>query len=114
MPERPLDLAGAAGLARQSFGEDRGRHHAAVSSLADSTGRLVCTTRGDAQGSGDRVMAAGTGEQERGRDAEVTSEIPKAGWRDVLWRLKDAIREDRITLIAAGSPSMGCWRCSRP
>jgi membrane protein len=29
-------------------------------------------------------------------------EIPRAGWRDVLVRLKDAIREDRITLIAAG------------
>ena len=32
----------------------------------------------------------------------VPSEIPRAGWRDVLVRLKDAIREDRITLIAAG------------
>ena len=49
------------------------------------------------------MMSTGTaGEQQRGRDAEVPSEIPKAGWRDVLLRLKDAIREDRITLIAAG------------
>ena len=48
-------------------------------------------------------MSVGTGhEQERGREAEVPSEIPRAGWRDVLLRLKDAIREDRITLIAAG------------
>jgi len=42
------------------------------------------------------------GEQERGREAEVPSEIPKAGWRDILLRLRDAVREDRITLIAAG------------
>ena len=48
-------------------------------------------------------MSTGTaGEQQRGREAEVPSEIPKAGWRDILLRLKDAIREDRITLIAAG------------
>jgi membrane protein len=48
-------------------------------------------------------MSTGTGdEQERGREAEVPLEIPRAGWRDVLVRLKDAIREDRITLIAAG------------
>jgi membrane protein len=48
-------------------------------------------------------MSTGTaGEQQRGRDAEVPSEIPKAGWRDVLLRLKDAVRKDRITLIAAG------------
>ena len=49
------------------------------------------------------MMSTGTGaEQERGREAEVPAQIPKAGWRDVLLRLKDAIREDRITLIAAG------------
>jgi membrane protein len=48
-------------------------------------------------------MSTGAGaEQERGREAEVPLEIPRAGWRDVLLRLKDAIREDRITLIAAG------------
>ena len=48
-------------------------------------------------------MSTGTGdEQERGREADAPLEISKAGWRDVLVRLKDAIREDRITLIAAG------------
>jgi membrane protein len=41
-------------------------------------------------------------EQERGREAEGPSEIPGSGWRDILLRLKNAIREDRITLIAAG------------
>ena len=48
-------------------------------------------------------MSTGTGdEQERGREADAPLEISRAGWRDVLVRLKDAIREDRITLIAAG------------
>ena len=46
-------------------------------------------------------MRAGD-EQDRGREATVPSEIPRAGWRDILLRLKDAVREDRITLIAAG------------
>jgi membrane protein len=53
------------------------------------------------------VRSTGTGdEQERGREAEVPAQIPRVGWRDVLIRLKDAVREDRITLIAPGSPSM--------
>jgi membrane protein len=48
-------------------------------------------------------MSTGTGdEQARGRDADAPSQIPGTGWRDVLLRLKDAVREDRITLIAAG------------
>src|SRR4029453_4152250 len=48
-------------------------------------------------------MSTGTGnERERGREAEVPLGIPRAGWREVLVRLKDAIRGDRITLIAAG------------
>jgi membrane protein len=48
-------------------------------------------------------MSTGTGdEQKRGREADAPLEMPRAGWRDVLLRLKDAIREDRITLIAAG------------
>jgi membrane protein len=48
-------------------------------------------------------MSRGTAdEQQRGRDADAPSEIPRAGWRDILVRLKDAVREDRITLIAAG------------
>jgi membrane protein len=48
-------------------------------------------------------MSTGTeDQQERGREADAPLEIPRAGWRDILVRLKDAIREDRITLIAAG------------
>jgi membrane protein len=54
-------------------------------------------------GSQDVVMSRGTaGDQGRGREAEAPSEISRAGWRDILLRLKDAVREDRITLIAAG------------
>ncbi len=38
----------------------------------------------------------------RGRDAETPTEIPAKGWKDILWRVKDEIAEDRVGLIAAG------------
>jgi hypothetical protein len=38
----------------------------------------------------------------RGRSAEKPSEIPKAGWKDILWRTKEAIGKDNLSMIAAG------------
>jgi membrane protein len=38
-----------------------------------------------------------------GRRAERPSEIPKAGWRDVLLRVKDDISEKNLSLISAGT-----------
>jgi membrane protein len=37
-----------------------------------------------------------------GRQADSPAEIPYAGWRDVLWRIYEALLRDRILLIAAG------------
>ncbi|ODN71786.1 YihY/virulence factor BrkB family protein [Methylobrevis pamukkalensis] len=39
----------------------------------------------------------------RGRDASRPSQIPAAGWKDILWRVWQQASEDRITLVAAGS-----------
>ena len=39
---------------------------------------------------------------ERGRDAERPSEIPKRGWKDILWRVYGGLGEDRILMNAAG------------
>lgn len=39
----------------------------------------------------------------RGRGAEWPSQIPRKGWRDILWRLFARINEDRVMLIAAGA-----------
>ena len=48
-------------------------------------------------------MSRGTvGRARAGSGGRGSSEIPRAGWRDILLRLKDAVRDDRITLIAAG------------
>jgi membrane protein len=38
----------------------------------------------------------------RGRDANQPSDIPATGWKDVLYRLKREIKQDNISLTAAG------------
>jgi membrane protein len=38
----------------------------------------------------------------RGRNADTPAQIPASGWKDVVFRVKDAISEDRVGLIAAG------------
>lgn len=38
----------------------------------------------------------------RGRFAEGVWQIPKKGWKDVLWRVKAEIANDRLSLVAAG------------
>jgi membrane protein len=38
----------------------------------------------------------------RGREARAPKDIPARGWKDILWRVKDQIKEDRLSIIAAG------------
>jgi membrane protein len=38
----------------------------------------------------------------RGRSAESPRDIPRRGWRDIAWRVKDQIKEDRLSIISAG------------
>lgn len=39
---------------------------------------------------------------ERGREATRPSQIPPRGWKDVLLRVKDQVKEDNVSLMAAG------------
>ena len=41
-------------------------------------------------------------EAARGRAADTPRQIPAAGWRDVLWRVKDEVARDNLSLVAAG------------
>ena len=41
-------------------------------------------------------------DQRRGRHATRPTEIPAAGWKDVLWRVYGEIGDDRVLLTAAG------------
>lgn len=38
----------------------------------------------------------------RGRSARVPSEIPRAGWRDILLRMWQKLGDDNVSLVAAG------------
>lgn len=38
----------------------------------------------------------------RGREARAPREIPAPGWRDILWRVKDRISADNLSIISAG------------
>ncbi|MDB5623171.1 MAG: YihY/virulence factor BrkB family protein [Devosia sp.] len=42
------------------------------------------------------------GQRGRGRDADAPTEIPAAGWKDILYRLFRSINNDRILLTSAG------------
>jgi membrane protein len=64
-----------AAVPRDRTGDRRPRHH----------GRAVADRRGD-----------------RGRSATTPSEIPAAGWKDILLRVYRSISEDRVLAISAG------------
>ena len=51
----------------------------------------------------DKTQMRRARQQGRGRRARAPSEIPAKGWRDVLYRIYNALWEDRIMLIAAGA-----------
>lgn len=38
----------------------------------------------------------------RGREASRPREIPARGWRDILWRVKDRISADNLSIISSG------------
>jgi membrane protein len=40
-------------------------------------------------------------ETARGRDAKRPQDIPKPGWRDILWRTKAELADDHVSMIAA-------------
>lgn len=50
-----------------------------------------------------RVNQHRAGESGRGRNAEKPHHIPWLGWKDILYRLKNEVSEDRIGTIAAGT-----------
>ena len=41
-------------------------------------------------------------QQARGRSAERPGSIPKAGWRDIFWRVWDQMSRDNLSIVAAG------------
>ncbi|HEX5476914.1 MAG TPA: YihY/virulence factor BrkB family protein [Burkholderiales bacterium] len=48
------------------------------------------------------AASAGKWDAGRGRKARSPSEVPRAGWRDILLRVKQRISHDRLSIVAAG------------
>jgi membrane protein len=59
---------------------------------------------GDLEGNSKPSSEARTaaGEKGRGRSADKPSDIPKAGWKDILWRTKEQMKEDNLSIVSAG------------
>jgi membrane protein len=49
-----------------------------------------------------QASRADTHQPERGRNATKPTEVPKAGWLDILSRTKQQLEEDNLTVVAAG------------
>jgi membrane protein len=58
-------------------------------------------------GCGDRNRGDDGGRDDRGRDARRPSDIPKRGWKDVLFRVKEEIKQDHVAIISAGVAFFG-------
>jgi len=61
--------------------------------------RLAAWVKGGGRSAAQRYDAEEPG---RGRNARSPGEIPKAGWKDVLWRTWKEFNNDRITSVAGG------------
>lgn len=57
--------------------------------------------------SGSGAASARSAEPGRGRNAAKPTDIPAAGWKDILWRLYGEVNEDRILAVAAGVTFFG-------
>jgi membrane protein len=54
-------------------------------------------------------MANATDDADRGRMAQRPKEIPKAGWGDIAFRIKDELGKDNLSMIAAGAAFYGLF-----
>ncbi len=48
------------------------------------------------------VHTASPSDAGRGRDAETPSDIPAAGWKDIVWRTYEQVQSDRVLAVGAG------------
>lgn len=49
-----------------------------------------------------RAEKSNNWQHHRGRDADKPSDFPKKGWKDIFFRVKGQIKEDHISIVAAG------------
>jgi membrane protein len=59
-------------------------------------------TRHSDRGPGSQAPVAKNDEDDRGRSADKPGDISKKGWKDILWRTKEQMKEDNLSIVAAG------------
>jgi hypothetical protein len=59
-------------------------------------------TAGSDETTGQGFLVVAVAVDSRGREASTPSEIPPRGWLDIARRVKEQIRRDRLSIIAAG------------
>lgn len=69
----------------------------AVQSLA-----AAAKPRSDRSDRKPQPLAAEPAQPDRGRNSTTPLDIPRAGWKDILWRTYQQINDDRLLAIAAG------------
>ncbi|WP_062017170.1 YihY/virulence factor BrkB family protein [Aureimonas sp. AU4] len=98
-----LGLVSAGGIALASFLAGRirrrveGDEDAAFGSASARAPAIGEGAAPEERTGDDRVTVAG-----RGRDARSPTEVPAAGWLDILWRTYGEFSRDRLMLVAAG------------
>jgi membrane protein len=50
----------------------------------------------------ENVPDRASGQVDRGRHATSPTQVPKKGWKDILWRTKAQLDEDNLSIVAAG------------
>jgi membrane protein len=64
-----------------------------------STEEVIDLTGDDADQDRHRIRTRG---DDRGRDADQPTDIPKEGWKDVALRVKGELKDDQVPLLSAG------------
>ncbi|NNE24236.1 MAG: YihY/virulence factor BrkB family protein [Rhizobiales bacterium] len=107
--QAPLSTQEKVGLADQDTttrGERRGKTSAiiqATTALLLIGGLWSLRSRSNTPPQHEDADNSDTFEQGRGRYADAPSEIPVKGWKDIFWRVKSEISDDRVGLVSAGT-----------
>jgi membrane protein len=96
-------LLGYAALAAIAYGwhleSDRGIEHCTATGKRPATGAFGTTRSTDEPRQLQYQRAQECG---RGRRALAPWQIPRRGWKDILWRTYQQLNEDRLLAVAAG------------
>ena len=80
---------------------DHRSHRGFKTSHEDSDHDSQPVARGEDH-SADENSDSPKGDSDRGRSADKPKDIPKRGWKDILWRTKEEMKKDNLSIVSAG------------